>query len=222
MTDQASRRGKLITFEGGEGAGKSTQVRLLAERLSATGLDVVATREPGGSPHAEALRNVLLSGFGARLGPQGEALLFTAARIDHLDATILPALAAGKFVISDRFIDSTLAYQGVLGDVSGGLIAALERVAIGDNRPDLTVLVDLEPEAGLARAAARRGHAEVDRFESEDLRFHTRLREAYLAIARAEPARFLVVDGSLPVPAIADRIWREVASRFSLPPAAVA
>lgn len=222
MTDQTLRRGKLVTFEGGEGAGKSTQVRLLSERLSATGLEVVATREPGGSPHAEALRNVLLSGFGARLGPRGEALLFTAARIDHLDATILPALAAGKFVISDRFIDSTLAYQGVLGDVSGELIAALERVAIGDNRPDLTVLVDLEPEVGLARAAARRGLAEVDRFEGEDLRFHTRLREAYLAIASAEPARFLVVDGSLPVPAIADRIWREVASRFSLLPAAVA
>lgn len=222
MTGQTSRRGKLITFEGGEGAGKSTQVRLLAERLSATGIEVVATREPGGSPHAEALRNVLLSGFGAQLGPQGEALLFTAARIDHLDATILPALSAGKFVISDRFIDSTLAYQGVLGDVSGGLIAALERVAIGDNRPDLTILVDLDPEAGLARAAARRGQADVDRFEGENLRFHTRLREAYLAIASAEPARFLVVDGALPVPVIADRIWREMATRFSLRPVAVA
>ena len=222
MTLSPAPRGKLITFEGGEGTGKSTQVRLLAERLAAAGVDVVATREPGGSPHAEVLRNVLLSGFGARLGPEGEALLFTAARIDHLDATILPALAAGRFVISDRFIDSTLAYQGVLGDVNGELIAALERVAIGEHRPDLTILIDLAPDVGLARAAKRRGNEGADRFEGEGLAFHTRLREAYLAIARAEPTRFLVVDGDLPVDTLADRIWREVAGRFSLLAEAVA
>ena len=208
--------GQLITFEGGEGAGKSTQVRLLADRLATHGIASLATREPGGSPHAETLREILLSGFAASLGPTGEAVLFTAARIDHLDNTILPALAAGKFVLCDRFIDSTLAYQGALGRVPGGMIATLERVAIGDRRPDLTVLVDVPPDIGLARAARRRGRMTADRFERENGAFHRDLREAYRGIAEAEPARFLVVDGTLDERAIADTIWTEVVQRFPL------
>ena len=206
--------GRLITFEGGEGAGKSTQVRLLADRLTGNGVVSVATREPGGSPHAEALRDVLLSGFAAPLGPRGEAVLFTAARIDHLDRTILPALSSGKFVLCDRFIDSTLAYQGALGHVPGGMIAALERVAIGECRPDLTVLVDVPPDVGLARAAQRRGRREADRFEREEASFHHALRDAYRAIAAAEPGRFLIVDGTEDAQAISDTIWLEVARRF--------
>ena len=206
--------GRLITFEGGEGAGKSTQVRLLAERLSQNGIASVATREPGGSPHAEALRDVLLSGFAAPLGPRGEAVLFTAARIDHLDRTILPALANGKFVLCDRFIDSTLAYQGALGHVPGGMIAALERVAIGERRPDLTVLVDVPPNVGLARAAQRRGRREADRFEREDASFHRALRGAFRAIAATESERFLIVDGTDDPQAINDQIWSEVIRRF--------
>ncbi len=208
--------GRLITFEGGEGAGKSTQVRLLADRLAAHGIAALPTREPGGSPHAEALREVLLSGLAASLGPKGEAVLFTAARIDHVDKTILPALAAGKFVLCDRFIDSTLAYQGALGQVPGGMIAALERVAIGERRPDLTVLIDVPPDVGLARAARRRGRGAADRFEREDGTFHRDLREAYRGIAEAEPARFLIVDGTLDERAIADAIWVEIMRRFTI------
>ena len=206
----------LITFEGGEGVGKSTQVRALADRLSAAGVSVVATREPGGSPHAEALRGVLLSGFAASLGPTGEALLFTAARIDHMDQTIAPALDAGKVVICDRFIDSTLAYQGALGQVGGGLIAALEHVAIGTCRPDFTILIDIAPEIGLSRATRRRGDNGADRFESQNIEFHLTLREAFLAISQAEPERFLVVDGTLAPEIIADAIWRETIRRLPL------
>lgn len=209
-------RGRLITFEGGEGAGKSTQVRQLADRLAKAGEVVVVTREPGGAPHAEQLRDVLLSGFAKRFGTEAEAVLFTAARIDHMDTTILPALAAGKTVISDRFIDSTLAYQGVLGRVSGGLIAALERTAIGDRRPDLTVLIDLDSATGLARASERRGHVAPDRFEEESLGFHARLRDAYLTIAHAEPERVFVVDGGASPDAVAATVWSEVASRFAI------
>ena len=206
--------GKLITFEGGEGAGKSTQVRRLTDRLAQAGIAAIATREPGGSQHAEELRDVLLSGFAAPLGPAGEALLFTAARIDHMDHTIVPALEQGTFVVCDRFIDSTLAYQGALGHVDGALIATLERIAIGTRRPDLTVLIDLPPQAGLARAAGRRNQDSADRFESEDFAFHLGLRDAFLAIASEEPERFLVVDGMQPADDIAAAVWSEAMSRF--------
>jgi dTMP kinase len=204
----ASRRGRFITLEGGEGAGKSTQARLLAQRLKPMGISVIVTREPGGSPGAEALREVILSGKAAPFGPAGEAILFSAARIDHIDHTIAPALARGAWVISDRFADSTRAYQGAAGKLDPALIASLERVAVGEARPDLTLVLDLPAEKGLARAAARRGgEAAADRFEREGLAFHETLRQAFLDIARAEPARCAVIDADRPLEEVAEAIW---------------
>jgi dTMP kinase len=204
----ASRRGRFITLEGGEGAGKSTQARLLAQRLKPMGISVVVTREPGGSLGAEALREVILSGKAAPFGPAGEAILFSAARIDHIDHTIAPALARGAWVISDRFADSTRAYQGAAGKLDPALIASLERVAVGQARPDLTLVLDLPAEKGLARAAARRGgEASPDRFEREGLAFHETLRQAFLDIARAEPVRCAVIDADRPPEAVAEAIW---------------
>jgi dTMP kinase len=153
---EAARRGRFITLEGGEGVGKSTQAQLLAQRLRPLGISVVVTREPGGSPGAEALRDVILSGAAAPFGSAGEAILFSAARIDHIDQTIAPALEKGAWVVCDRFADSTRAYQGAAGKVDPALIASLERVAVGDVRPDLTLVLDLPVRKGLARAAGRR------------------------------------------------------------------
>ena len=208
-------KGRFITLEGGEGAGKSTQVQLLAKRLELMGVSVVVTREPGGSPGAEALRRVILSGAAAPLGPAGEAVLFSAARIDHIDHTIAPALARGAWVICDRFADSTRAYQGAAGKLDPALIASLERVTVGDVRPDLTLMLDLPPEKGLARAAARRGEGEApDRFEREDIAFHRTLRQAFLTIARAEPQRCAVIDADRPPPEVAQAIWACVRDRL--------
>jgi dTMP kinase len=209
-------RGRFITLEGGEGVGKSTQAQLLADRLERLGVSVVVTREPGGSPGAEALRDVILSGKAAPFGPAGEALLFSAARIDHIDHTIAPALARGAWVISDRFADSTKAYQGAAGKLDPSLIASLERVAIGDVRPDLTLMLDLPVEKGLARAAARRGAtATADRFEREGAAFHQTLREAFLDIARAEPQRCAVIDADKPTQEVAQAIWLCVRERLA-------
>ena len=199
--------GRFVTFEGGEGAGKSTQMRRLASRLEEAGVRVVATREPGGSPRAEVLRRALLSGKAAGLGAFGEAVLFGAARIDHIDTLIRPALAGGAWVICDRFADSTRAYQGAAGKAKPELIAALERVVVGPMKPDLTILLDLDPEAGLARARARAGEGAADRFEGEQLAFHTALREAFLDIAKSEPGRVRVVDAARAEHEIADEIW---------------
>ena len=163
MTQQA--RGRFITLEGGEGVGKSVQARRLEERLAGLGLAVVRTREPGGSPGAEALREAILSGFAAEFNPAGQAFLFSAARVDHLDKTILPALASGAWVVSDRFADSTRAYQGAAGNLPPEFIASLERLTVGANQPDLTLILDLDPEVGLKRAAARRQTGPADRFE---------------------------------------------------------
>src|ERR1041384_7115126 len=149
--------GKFITFEGGEGAGKSTQAASLAKRLEALGLHVVGSREPGGSAGAEAIRHVLLSGAAKPLGPHAEAILFAAARSDHLRQTIKPALERGQWVISDRFADSTRIYQGVLGNVDARLIARLEKITVGELGPDLTIILDLPPEHGLARVHPRGG-----------------------------------------------------------------
>ena len=160
-------RGYFITFEGGEGVGKSTQIRLLAETLRRGGIDVLMTREPGGSPGAEALREVLLSGAAKPYGPFAETILFAAARDDHLEVTIRPALEAGRWVVCDRFVDSTRAYQGVIGDVDPALIRAIERVVVADTRPDLTFILDLPASEGLRRAQARGGAA--DRFEQENI-----------------------------------------------------
>ena len=172
--------GKFITFEGGEGAGKSTQVERLAARLRALGHSVVVSREPGGSAGAEAIRHVLLSGAAKPLGPHAEAILFAAARADHLRQTIRPALERGQWVISDRFADSTRIYQGVLGNVDARLIWRLEKLTVGETGPDLTIILDIPPDEGLARVTRRRGDAPVDRFEAEAFDFHKKLREAYL------------------------------------------
>jgi dTMP kinase len=207
-------RGKFITFEGGEGTGKSTQAAMLALRLEALGLGVLLTREPGGSPGAEIIRHVLLSGAVKPLGPEAEAMLFAAARNDHIRCAIEPALAAGKWVVCDRFADSTRVYQGALGQVDRHLIQALERVSVGDLRPDLTLVLDVPVALGLERAATRRGSASADRFEAEDVEFHDKLREAYLALAAAEPERCVIVDAGTAKEAVAKRVWDTVNARL--------
>lgn len=209
------RRGKLITLEGGEGAGKSTQIRHILRFLRRTGIEAIATREPGGSEGAEILREVLLSGAVGSLGPAAEAMLFAAARIDHIDNTIEPALTAGEWVVSDRFSDSTRAYQGGTGEIDPKLLDSLERVTLGDVRPDLTLVLDLPAEEGLARAARRRAPQQSpDRFEGEALRFHESLRAAFLAIAAADPRRCAIIDASAPESDVAAAIARIIAARL--------
>ena len=193
---QALARGRFITLEGGEGAGKSTQVQRIIAHLKAKGLDAMATREPGGSPGAEAMREVLLSGKIKPLGPSAEALAFYAARLDHIEKTIRPALERRIWVICDRFSDSTRAYQGASHQVDERLLKALDRVIVADMKPDLTFILDLPPEIGMARAHARRGAQETDRFEGEDLTFHHALRARFLDIAAQEPQRCFVVDAT--------------------------
>jgi dTMP kinase len=207
-------RGYFITFEGGEGSGKSTHARRLAERLRQLGLEVVLTREPGGSPGAEIIRHILLSGAGKPLGPETEAILFAAARDDHVRTVIRPALVAGKWVVCDRFIDSTRVYQGALGQVDDKLIRSLERVTVGAAMPDLTFVIDVPSKIGLARAKRRRGENMADRFEAEAAEFHEALREAYRALAEKEPQRITVIDGRPPREVVADRIWRVVSERL--------
>ena len=207
--------GRFITLEGGEGAGKSVQAKRLEERLTALGLAVVRTREPGGSPGAEALREAILTGFAADFGPAAQALLFAAARADHLDKTILPALGRGAWVVSDRFADSTRAYQGAAGNLPPDFIAGLERLTVGEAKPDLTLILDLAPEIGLDRAAKRNeGRGSADRFERESLAFHQTLRRAFLDIAAAEPWRCVVVDGARSEAEVAAAIWSAVEARL--------
>jgi dTMP kinase len=206
--------GKFITFEGGEGAGKSTQAALLAKRLSIAGIGVVKTREPGGSPGAEIIRHILLSGATRRFGAGLEALLFAAARADHLDTLIIPALQAGKWVICDRFIDSTRVYQGIVGKVELPFIRGLERLTVGHFRPDLTFILDLPAETGLARAHARRGDDTPDRFETEDLAYHQALNAGFRAIAAEKKKRCVLIDASRPAEQVADEIWRVVFRRL--------
>jgi dTMP kinase len=215
-------RGKFITLEGGEGTGKSTQAATLAQRLEWLGLGVKLTREPGGSPGAEIIRHVLLSGAAKPFGPEAEAILFAAARDDHIRCTIQPALEAGQWVICDRFADSTRVYQGVLGEVDQRFIKALERVSVGDLRPDLTFVLDVPVQIGLRRAAGRRRGKSPDRFEAEQIDFHEKLRQAYLALAATEPDRFVVVDAGAPKKAVALRMWEAVSSRLELPNAKTA
>ncbi len=210
----ASKRGSFITLEGGEGVGKSTQIGLILEHLRQAGVEAIGTREPGGSPGAEILRTALLSGVVEPLGPAAEAILFAAARIDHIDQTIAPALSAGTWVVSDRFADSTCAYQGALG-VDPRFLRALERVSLDGLRPDLTLILDLPAEEGLARAARRRAPAEpLDCFENEALQFHQNLRAAFLEIAAAEPARCVVIDASCSEGDVAQAIWEAVSRRL--------
>lgn len=208
-------RGRFITFEGGEGSGKSTHARILADRLNALGIEVVLTREPGGSAGAEIIRHILLSGIAKPLGAETEAILFAAARDDHVRATILPALVAGRWVICDRFIDSTRVYQGALGKVDAKLIRGLERVTVGAAMPNLTFVLDVPANVGLARAKRRRGNSATDRFEAESVEFHETLRHAYVALADKEPKRCVVIDGRAPRDVVSDRIWEAVRERLN-------
>ena len=207
-------RGKFITFEGGEGTGKSTQAATLARRLESLGLGVLLTREPGGSTGAEIIRHVLLSGAAKPLGAEVEAMLFAAAREDHIRCTIRPALAAGKWVICDRFADSTRVYQGTLGKVDERFLNALDRVSIGRLGPDLTIVLDVPVALGLERAAERRGNGSPDRFEAEDVNAHERLRAAYLALAASEPQRCVLIDASGVKEEVAKRVWQAVNTRL--------
>ncbi len=207
-------RGKFITFEGGEGTGKSTQARLLADRLEGLGIAVVLTREPGGSTGAEIIRHVLLSGGAKPLGAEVEAVLFSAARSDHLDHTIRPALDRGCWVVCDRFLDSTRVYQGALGKVDARILRGLERVTVGETMPDLTIILDLAPEIGLQRAAGRRAGAGADRFENEGLQFHERLRAAYQEVAALDPDRCVLVNADGAEDKIAEEVWTIVRGRL--------
>src|SRR3981189_2976764 len=200
-------RGRFISFEGGEGSGKSTQIKLLAERLGAAKLRTIVTREPGGSPGAEIIRHVVLSGVGKLLGPDAETLLFAAARDDHVRTVIQPALNQGIWVLCDRFSDSTRVYQGRLGQVAPGVLNAMQRVTIGDLKPDLTIILDIPVEVGMQRAALRRGGGAPDRFEAEDVKFHQELREAYRKIAADDPQRCALIDASGPPEAVSAEVW---------------
>src|SRR5258705_10349342 len=209
----AGGRGKFISFEGGEGAGKSTQARMLRDSLQSHGRAVLLTREPGGSPGAEEIRKLLVEGEPERWTPLAETLLFLAARADHVARMIEPALADGTWVISDRFSDSTFVYQGIARGLGIEAVRRLQHAALGDFAPDLTILLDIDPRAGLTRAGGR-GQGE-NRFERFDDGFHARLRAGFLQIAAAGPARCAILDGSREIEMIAADVWRTVDKRLS-------
>jgi dTMP kinase len=207
-------QGPFITLEGGEGAGKSTQAARLTARLRALGCEALATREPGGSVGAEAIRALLVIGAADRWSPEAETLLMYAARLDHVERTIAPALAEGTTVVCDRFADSTRAYQGAGGGASATLIDALEHEMRDLCWPDLTLIFDLDAGAGLARAAGRASGE--TRFETKGLAFHERLRGAFLAIAAAEPGRCVLIDADAEPDAVEAEVWRAVSERLGL------
>ena len=209
-------RGRFITFEGGEGAGKSTQARRLVEQLQARGISVVLTREPGGSEGAESLRNLLVIGDADRWTPTAETLLMYAGRSDHLTRLIRPALEAGTWVVCDRFSDSTRAYQGAGGGVRPAFIEAIEAEVVGADKPDLTLVFDMPVEIGLERAFGR--DMFEARFESKGLAFHQRLRNAFLQIARDEPGRCALINAGGTLDDVANEVWSAVSSRLDLEP----
>lgn len=207
------RPGFFVTLEGGEGSGKSTLAQTLAISARKEGLETLVTREPGGTPGADMIRDVLLSGAVKPLGAFAEALLFSAARSEHVSRIIRPALARGAVVICDRFIDSTRAYQGYVGGVAVELLDGLERLSIGSTRPDLTLLLDLDPALAVKRRANRATHA--DRFEQEDHLFHQRLREAFLVIAAAAPERCHVINATQTEMEVSQMAWHFTRQRLS-------
>ena len=209
--------GNFITFEGGEGTGKSTQCKHLSRRLSDRGFHAMVTREPGGSQRAEQIREVLLRGVDDQLGPLAEALLLSAARDDHMTKIIRPALRAGSWIICDRFTDSTRVYQGVGGGVSEEVLDSLEELVVGNVKPDLTIILDMPAEDGLARANSRRGENEkADKFEVLDANFHNMLRSAFLNIADKEPDRCVVINASGTEAHVADEVWKAVKKKFNI------
>ena len=208
-----TQRGRLITFEGGEGAGKSTQIARLAGTLRGAGVDLLVTREPGGTPGAEQIRQLLLEGAADRWLPLTEVMLLLAARYDHVVRQIAPALTAGRWALCDRFVDSTRVYQGVAGAVDLGLIDYLHGTVLGNLRPDLTVILDVPVAAGLARRGIASGQ---HRYEKMPYDFHERVREGFLALARAEPERCVVIDAGRAVDAVANDVRALVGSRFGL------
>ncbi len=212
----AKRPGRFITFEGGEGAGKSTQIRRLAGTLRASGLEALMTREPGGSLGAEAIRELVLNRPDLAFDPLAEALLFAASRADHVRKVIQPALGRGSFVLCDRFADSSIAYQGAGTELPLDVVTALRAIAVGSCEPDLTIILDLDPAAGAARIRARDGAGGADRFEAESLAFHQRVRAAFLKIAADNPLRCAVIDASLPPDQIASQIMQAVKARLKL------
>jgi len=209
---------RFVTFEGGEGVGKSTQIRRLLGHLARLGVAAVRTREPGGTPKAEAIRSFILQGRSEEWGAAAEAVLFAAARHDHVMQLIVPNLEAGKWVLSDRFADSTRAYQGLTGGVDDKTIDALEELALDGHQPDLTFLLDMEPEAAFRRVAQRAEEDGVptvpDRFEKEGIEYHRRLRDGFLTIAVRNPGRCVVVAADGDENAVAAEIWRIVRERF--------
>ncbi|MEA1942932.1 MAG: dTMP kinase [Pseudomonadota bacterium] len=208
-------RGKFLTLEGGEGAGKTTLIRTLESWLKDRGIEVVMTREPGGTPGAEQLRDILLKGATDRWSPVTEALLMYAARVDHVERLIEPALARGAWVISDRFADSTMAYQGTAGGVPVERIRQLHAAALGDFNPDLTLILDLDPRTGLERTVSR--GEDATRFERFDADFHARLRQAFLDIAAHEPERCMVLDAGEPPEAVAAAARAAIENRLGVP-----
>ncbi|MGB3387942.1 MAG: dTMP kinase [Pseudaminobacter sp.] len=203
-------RGLFITFEGGEGAGKSTQIRRLADRLRKKGYGLTLTREPGGSPGAEAVRHVILSGAAEVFGPQMEALLFAAARADHIEQVIRPAIERGDIVLCDRFVDSWRVYQGGAGNLTPDFLEMVEQVSVNGMMPDMTIIFDIDPAEGLRRATERRGAESADRFEKETLAVHQKRREAFLQIARDEPDRCIVIDTSQDRDVVEDAVTEAV------------
>ncbi len=207
-------RGRLITFEGGEGAGKSTQLALLAQYLENKGIDVVTTREPGGSPGAEAIRKILLDPKNDGWPPMTEALLHFAARSDHMTNVVGPALAKGKWVLCDRFIDSTLAYQGVAQGLGSSVIEQLAALVLKGRKPDMTIVLDLDPKIAMSRVNER--DDAPTRYDLMDIAFHNRLREAFLMIVRSDPARCVVVDATYSEDLVAEMISGFVSDRLEL------
>lgn len=205
---------RFITLEGGEGAGKSTQIKLLAASFAKAHIEAITTREPGGSPGAEAIRELLVKGDVNRWDPVTESLLFMTARYDHLHNTVRPALTVGKWVLCDRFFDSTYVYQGVSKGVDGAWLKKLYVLLYGPFVPDFTLLLDLPPEQGLKRASAR--HGDETRFEQMDIGFHHKLRDGFLNLAREEPQRFQLIDATQDEMAVHKAILAAVNAKFGL------
>ncbi len=214
----APRAARFITFEGGEGVGKSTQVKRLLVRLNRGNIEAVRTREPGGTPTAEAVRAFILQGRSEAWGPGAEAVLFAAARLNHVNELVAPNLAQGRWVISDRFHDSTRAYQGLTGGVDEKLIRGLETLALNGHQPDLTFVLDMDPTVAFARVGSRQIEAALaetgDRFEKEDLTWHARLRQAFLDIAAANPQRCVVLPANQQEDALEQEIWDTLVRRY--------